>query len=134
MLAVLESRVRGGTRQVESGVELTAETLWSDVAGRLRETLNDTTFQTWFGGVTGAELDGDTFVVAVPNDFTREWIEGHFLDLLRSGARDAVGRALRIQMRVDRVEPAATGSAAPGRALPDPLPVPLVGVPRSEAV
>ena len=124
---------------MESGVELTAETLWSDVANRLRETLNDTTFQTWFGGVTGAELDGDTFVVGVPNDFTREWIEGHFLDLLRSGARDAGGRTFRVQMRVDRVEPAlpgspAQGSAAQGRALPEPLPVPLVGVPRSEAV
>jgi chromosomal replication initiator protein len=133
MLALLVTRPRGGTKQVESGVELTAETLWNDVAARLRETLNDTTFQTWFGGVTGAELDGDTFVVAVPNDFTREWIEGHFLDLLRSGARDAGGRTLRIQMRVDRVEQASPGPATQGR-LPDPLPVPLVGVPRSEAV
>jgi chromosomal replication initiator protein len=133
MLALLVTRPRGGTRQVESGVELTAETLWNDVAARLRETLNDTTFQTWFGGVTGAELDGETFVVGVPNDFTREWIEGHFLDLLRSGARDAGGRTLRIQMRVDRVEPVSTGPATQGR-LPDPLPVPLVGVPRSEAV
>ena len=94
---------------MESGVELTAETLWGDVASRLRETLNDTTFQTWFGGVTGAELDGDTFVVGVPNDFTREWIEGHFLDLLRSGARDAGGRSLRIQLRVDRAEPVPAG-------------------------
>jgi chromosomal replication initiator protein len=134
MLALLVTRPRGGTRQVESGVELTAETLWNDVAARLRETLNDTTFQTWFGGVTGAELDGDTFVVGVPNDFTREWIEGHFLDLLRSGARDAGGRTLRIQMRVDRAEPASAASTSQGRALPDPLPVPLVGVPRSEAV
>ena len=117
---------------MESGVELTAETLWGDVASRLRETLNDTTFQTWFGGVTGAELDGDTFVVSVPNDFTREWIEGHFLDLLRSGARDAGGRSLRIQLRVDRAEPVPAGPAT--RSLPDPLPVPLVGVPRSEAV
>ncbi len=117
---------------MESGVELTAETLWSDVAGRLRETLNDTTFQTWFGGVTGAELDGDTFVVSVPNDFTREWIEGHFLDLLRSGARDAGGRSLRIQLRVDRAEPVPVGPAT--RSLPDPLPVPLAGVPRSESV
>jgi chromosomal replication initiator protein len=119
---------------VESGVELTAETLWGDVASRLRETLNDTTFQTWFGGVTGAELDGDTFVVGVPNDFTREWIEGHFLDLLRSGVRDAGGHSLRIQLRVDRVEPVSAGPAAQPRALPEPLPAPLVGVPRSEAV
>ena len=119
---------------MESGVELTAETLWSDVASRLRETLNDTTFQTWFGGVTGAELDGDTFVVGVPNDFTREWIEGHFLDLLRSGARDAGGRSLRIQLRVDRAEPAPAGPSTQPRPLPEPLPAPLIGVPRSEAV
>src|ERR1700733_14268395 len=124
MLALLVTRPRGGTRQVESGVELTAETLWNDVAARLRETLNDTTFQTWFGGVTGAELDGDTFVVSVPNAFTREWIGGPFLALLRSGARDAGGRSLRIQLRVDRVGPVPAGPAA--RALPDPLPVRLV--------
>jgi chromosomal replication initiator protein len=104
------------------------------VATRLRETLNDTTFQTWFGGVTGAELDGDTFVVGVPNDFTREWIEGHFLDLLRSGARDAGGRQLRIRLQVDRAEPPAAPSPAPvARSLPEPLPVPLLAVPRVEA-
>jgi chromosomal replication initiator protein len=122
---------------VERQLGLTAEALWSDVANRLRETLNDTTFQTWFGSVTGAELDGDTFVVGVPNDFTREWIEGHFLDLLRSAARVAGGKQLRVRLRVDRSdEPAAPAAAAPGagRTLPEPLPVPLLAVPRAEAV
>ena len=76
MLAPFDHGRKVGARRVERQLGLTAETLWSDVATRLRETLNDTTFQTWFGSVTGAELDGDTFVVGVPNDFTREWIEG----------------------------------------------------------
>jgi chromosomal replication initiator protein len=117
---------------VERQLGLTAETLWSDVATRLRETLNDTTFQTWFGSVTGAELDGDTFVVGVPNDFTREWIEGHFLDLLRSGAQDAGGRQLRIRLRVDRADPPVAAAAPAARALPEPLPVPLLAAPRVE--
>jgi chromosomal replication initiator protein len=83
---------------VEQQIELTAEALWQDVAARLRETLNDTTFQTWFGQVAGAAVDGDALVIAVPNDFTREWIEGHFLDLLRAAARDSdrVERQVRI--------------------------------------
>ena len=29
--------------------------------------------------------------LAVPNNFTREWIEGHFLDLIRAAVRDASG-------------------------------------------
>ncbi len=72
-------------------IELTAEDFWQDVSARLRQALNDTTYSTWFGEVEGAKIDGDTFVVAVPNDFTREWIEGHFLDLVRATVRDAGG-------------------------------------------
>ena len=102
--------------------EQTAEALWDDVAGRLRETLNETTFQTWFGAVAGASLEGDTFVVAVPNDFTREWIEGHFLDLIRSAARDVCGRALQVRLRVDDPPAGSAAPAEPQRSLPPPLP------------
>ena len=60
-------------------IELTAESLWNDVSGRLRSALNDTTYGTWFAHTTGVALDESRFVVGVPNDFTRDWIEGHFL-------------------------------------------------------
>ena len=63
---------------MEHQIELTAESLWSEVAGRLRGSLNDTTYGTWFGEVTGLELSDACFVLGVPNDFTRDWIEGHF--------------------------------------------------------
>ena len=73
---------------MEHQIELTAESLWSEVAGRLRGALNDTTYGTWFGEAQGLELDDNRFVLAVPNDFTRDWIEGHFLGLI--GARNAL--------------------------------------------
>ena len=76
---------------MEQETELTAEDLWNDVSTRLREALNDTMYSTWFGEVDGEELDGERFVLAVPNDFTREWIEGHFLDLIRATVRDVAG-------------------------------------------
>ena len=72
--------------------ELTAESLWTEVSGRLQGALNDTTFGTWFGDVSSRELNDETFVLSVPNDFTREWIEGHFLDLIGAAVRDATGR------------------------------------------
>jgi chromosomal replication initiator protein len=90
---------------VEREIELTAEDLWNDVSARLRDALNDTTYSTWFGEVDGVEVDGERFVMAVPNDFTREWIEGHFLDLLRATVRDAGGAERRIGFQVVEVAP-----------------------------
>ncbi len=80
-----------GAGRVTQPIELTAESLWTEVAGRLKGALNDSTYRTWFGEVEGLELSDDTFVLAVPNDFTREWIEGHFLELIRAAVRDATG-------------------------------------------
>jgi chromosomal replication initiator protein len=93
---------------VEQPIELTAETLWTEVAGRLKGALNDSTFRTWFGEVEGHDVSDDTFVLAVPNDFTREWIEGHFLELIRAAVRDVTGHERRVQLTV-----AETGGTAP---------------------
>ncbi len=99
---------------MENSIELTADGLWSDVSARLREALNDTTFRTWFGQVGPAGVSEDAFVLAVPNDFTREWIEGHFLDLIRAAVKDAAGRELRVQLVVD--PDAGTPAPAPVQA------------------
>jgi chromosomal replication initiator protein len=86
--------------------ELTAESLWTEVSGRLKGALNDTTYGTWFGDVSSRELTDEAFVLSVPNDFTREWIEGHFLDLIGAAVRDAAGTARQIQLSVEQeVEP-----------------------------
>ena len=81
-------------------IELTAESLWNEVAGRLKGALNETTYRTWFAEAEGAELSDDAFVLGVPNDFTREWIEGHFLGLIGAAVRDVTGQERRIALSV----------------------------------
>jgi len=104
---------------VEDQIALTAESLWSDVSGRLRSALNNTTYETWFAHTAGAALDGDRFVLAVPNDFTRNWIEGHFLELIGAAIRDVTGVDRRIELAVAEgapaqpAEPQTAASAAP---------------------
>jgi chromosomal replication initiator protein len=107
---------------VERQVELTADELWTDVSSRLRQALNDTTYSTWFSQVGGAEMDGQTLVVGVPNDFTREWIEGHFLDLIRAALRDAGGGDLRVRFQIDEPPPVAPATAAHSASALRPLP------------
>jgi chromosomal replication initiator protein len=84
---------------VEKPIELTAEGVWNEISGRLREALNENTFSTWFAQVDAAEITDDEFVLTVPNDFTREWIEGHFLGLISAALAEVAGeRAVRLQL------------------------------------
>src|SRR5436190_10543500 len=106
---------------VEHQTELTAQTLWSEVDGRLRGALNDTTYGTWFGEATGLELSDDHFVLGVPNDFTRDWIEGHFLGLIGAAIRDVTGIERPIELRVTElpaVIPAQDNADEPVAAAP----------------
>jgi chromosomal replication initiator protein len=88
---------------VEGQIELTADGpdgLWGVVSSRLRGALNETTYRTWFGDARGVEVDADEFVVGVPNDFTREWIEGHFLGLIKAAVRDTTGHERIVRLEV----------------------------------
>ena len=92
---------------MEHQIELTAESLWDEVAGRLKGALNEATFGSWFGSAEGIALSDDAFSLSVPNDFTREWIEGHFLGLIRAAVKDATGHERRINLTVrDEAAPA----------------------------
>jgi chromosomal replication initiator protein len=109
-------RVGGADNGVEGQIELTAESLWSDVSGRLRSALNDTTYGTWFANTGGVALDDERFILGVPNDFTRNWIEGHFLELIAAAIREVTGGTRLIELQVDtRVPP---GESEPRRAPP----------------
>ena len=87
--------------------------MWADVAERLRSTLNTTTYRTWFGGAGGTDLTDEAFVIGVPNDFTREWIEGHFLGFISAAVRDVTGHERRVVLTVTEPQPELRPSVAP---------------------
>jgi len=102
-----EKELAGG---VEPPIELTAESLWSEVSSRLRGALNETTYRTWFDHVDGVDLTDEEFVLSVPNVFARDWIEGHFLGLIRAAIGDATGKERRVQLAIvesEEQQPAA---------------------------
>ena len=94
---------------MENPPEPTAERIWDDASRRLRDTLNETTYETWFAAARPVALRDDSFVLVVPNDFTRNWIESHFLGLLSASVRDALGREVRVSLEIAEL-PAASES------------------------
>src|SRR5580765_5383716 len=74
--------------RLQHPAETRPDDLWNAIAGRLRDTLTDTTYDTWFGQARPQSLRDGQLVVEVPNDFTLDWIEGHFLDVVARAAAD----------------------------------------------
>jgi chromosomal replication initiator protein len=104
---------------VEGQIQLTAENLWSEVAGRLRGALNTNTYNNWFAEAGGGTLNAETFVIHVPNDLTREWIEGHYMSLISAAVRDATGEERQVRIAVAEV-PARNGAAGGNGGRPPP--------------
>jgi len=118
-------------KRVEQTTEPTAEGLWDALALQLRETLGETTFETWFAGAEGRSVADGALLVSVPNDFTRDWIESHFRSAVSGAAQDCLGRDVVVSFGVverSGLAPSVTahatsppGPAAPGResAIPE---------------
>ena len=80
---------------------MTSDALWSEVTSRLKSALNDSAYRTWFGEARAVAISNGELVVAVPNNFTREWIETHFGSLVRAAVSDASDSELSVRFRVD---------------------------------
>jgi chromosomal replication initiator protein len=87
---------------VEHATATSADSLWDAIAGRLRETLSETTYDTWFAHAEPRSLGEDGLVVAVPNDFTRDWIESHFQGFVSGAAQETLGRDVLVTFAVER--------------------------------
>jgi chromosomal replication initiator protein len=91
--------------------EPAASQTWDTISQRLRESLNASTFANWFGAATPVEQDADKLVLAVPNEFTKTWIEGHFGSLLNAAAAEH-DLVLELRVAVSEAVAAARAEAA----------------------
>jgi chromosomal replication initiator protein len=107
---------------VEHQVELSAESLWEEISGRLRQALSEGTYGKWFGEVRGLALEGETLVLTVPTEFTRDWIESHFRGLIGAAIRDITGRERPLALRVSDGEAAAPERSGQARGVFPPAP------------
>jgi chromosomal replication initiator protein len=88
----LSNRTSSATVSVAPpGVELT--TLWSAICDHLRSSLGGEAFDTWMRDVSPVETAGDELVLAVRDEYSREWLER------RLGS--AMETALRVEGRSD---------------------------------
>ncbi len=119
----------GGGRCYRRAFEMTrpapsvpASDLWSAVSRELQQTLAPATYSAWFGRAEPVLLTEDRLEVAVPNDFVRGWISGHFMDLVVAAAASAHGAPLDVALVLGEEGPEAAPPEVADPAVPAPAP------------
>src|SRR5438552_17832386 len=77
-----------------------AEKIWSSAQSLLRTLLNSDIFNLWFASIQPVELQGETLVLSVANDFCELWLNDNYLGLIQDALMHAAGRQLKVQFRV----------------------------------
>ncbi|NLT93165.1 MAG: chromosomal replication initiator protein DnaA, partial [Actinobacteria bacterium] len=72
--------------------------MWHEAKKHLRGRLNESAFQFWFDRTVPLGLDGGAFVIGVPNDFAREWIEKRLAGQVAAALADVLGDSVEVKV------------------------------------
>ncbi len=76
------------------------DTVWDNCLALIRQSINPQSYRTWFEPIRPVKLDGQALTIQVPNKFFYEWIEEHYLDLLKRTIRAELGEQGRLEYQI----------------------------------
>jgi chromosomal replication initiator protein len=100
---------------------MTASDLWTRCLETIREDTEHQSYQTWFEPTRGVELTEEVMRVEVPNRFFADWLEEHYMGLVRRAIEENAGRALEPIFQVAHKSPDEYEPVSTRREVPPPL-------------
>lgn len=88
-------------------------TVWDNCLRTIRKNVNAQSFKTWFEPIKPIRLDASSLTIQVPNKFFYEWLEEHYVALLKTTIRQELGEKGRLEYQIlngvqqERPKPAA---------------------------
>ena len=75
-------------------------TKWNKCLEIIRDNVSDATFTTWFADIKPLKYEGNTLTIQVKSNFVYEFLEGNFVDLLRSTLFKVMGNGTQLMYSV----------------------------------
>ena len=57
--------------------------VWSNCLDIIKDNVSPQSYRTWFQPIKAVKLKGDVLTIQVPSQFFYEWLEQHYIDLLK---------------------------------------------------
>lgn len=77
--------------------------LWQKTLSLLEHTLSKPSFETWFKATKPLSIEGNTLVVSVPNDFSRDWLESRYLGIIKETLSAITMKDMNIKLVIPQI-------------------------------
>ncbi|MEZ5014068.1 MAG: chromosomal replication initiator protein DnaA [Chitinophagales bacterium] len=76
------------------------QTVWSNCLKIIKDNVNLQSYKTWFEPIEPVKLEDDILTILVPSQFFYEWLEEHYVTLLRKTIKRELGANARLEYRI----------------------------------
>jgi len=76
------------------------DTVWGKCLHTIKKNVNTQSFKTWFEPIKPIQLIDDALTIQVPNKFFYEWLEEHYVALLKKTIRDELGSTGKLEYQI----------------------------------
>ena len=89
----------------------TYDTVWDNCLQTIRGQINVQSFKTWFLPIRPIKLEENSLTIQVPNKFFYEWLEEHYVKILKKSIQKELGEQanLQYQIKMDHISQNGTG-------------------------
>jgi chromosomal replication initiator protein len=81
------------------------ENMWNESLEIIRENINPRSYQTWFAPLKAVSVTDNSIILSVPNKFFCEWLDNHYLTLLKNAVAQVAGQSLAIRYEIMDQQP-----------------------------
>ncbi|WP_442590941.1 chromosomal replication initiator protein DnaA [Pedobacter sp. AW31-3R] len=89
----------------------TCTTVWNNSLQTIKANIPNQSYKTWFEPISALKLEGNVLTVQVPSLFFYEWLEEHYVGLLRKTVKQELGEDGRLEYNI--VVDKTTNSGSP---------------------
>jgi len=79
------------------------QVLWQETLAKLETELSKPSFETWLSSTCLLDIEGDTLIVGVPNEFAKDWLESRYAPIIRSTVQSILGQSMNLRFVVSNL-------------------------------
>ena len=74
--------------------------VWAKCLAIIKDNVEETAYKTWFEPIVPVALENSTLVIQLPSHLYYEWLEEHYVNLLKKVIKRELGTSGKLQYKV----------------------------------
>jgi chromosomal replication initiator protein len=78
----------------------TAQSVWENCLSFIKDNIQEQAYKTWFEPIKSVELTDNALYIQVPSKFFYEWLEEHYVKLLKVALTKELGKNAKLLYKI----------------------------------